>query len=121
MKRSEPEKKEMVVSLLLNISALCYFSFILLGIIVPLGVWIFTKDRYTVADEVGRRLLNFQLCWCLLVFYSFAMMFLIPSFSVDGALVISFLYVVNACFILLNSVRCYLGKEMFYPALRFIK
>ena len=121
MKWSEQEKKEVLIAILLNISALCYFLFIVLGIIVPMAVWIFTKDRYSKVDEVGRRLLNFQICWCLLIFYVFAMMFLLPTFRIDGMLAVQLLYIINVCFIIFNSIRSYLGKEMFYPAVRFIR
>ena len=110
MKRSEQEKKAALIAILLNISALCYFLFILLGVLVPLGVWIFTKDKYSTVDEVGRRILNFQICWCLLIFYVFAMMFLVPTFVGVGMLAVTILYAINVCFIIFNSIRSYLGK-----------
>lgn len=128
MKWSEQEKKEVLLSILLNISALCYFPFILLGIIVPFAVWVFTRDKYRAVDEVGKRLLNFQICWCLLTGYLFAMMFIIPAFhllndnpNAEIIMLIQLLYIINALFIVFNSIRCYLGKEVFYPALRFIR
>lgn len=62
MKRSEQEKKEVLLAVLLNLSALSYYPLIWFWIIVPLILWIFTKDKYSTVNEVGRRLLNFQIC-----------------------------------------------------------
>lgn len=128
MKWSEQEKKEVLILILLNISSLCYFPFILLGIIAPFAVWIFTRDKYSLVDEVGKRLLNFQICWCLLIGYLFAMMFIIPAFhllndnpNAEIIMLIQLLYIINALFVIFNTIRCYLGKEVFYPALRFIR
>ncbi|WP_158798784.1 DUF4870 domain-containing protein [Pedobacter sp. L105] len=128
MNNSKHEKKEVLLAVLLNLSALSYYPLIWLGIIIPLVFWIFTKNKYSTVNEVGRRLLNFQICWCLLILYIFAIMYLIPKFNLKIGnpnaqllLVFEFLYVMNALFIMINSIRCYLGKEVFYPALRFIK
>lgn len=128
MKRSDHEKKDLLLSVLLNLSALSYYPLIWFGIFIPMAFWVFTKDKYNTVNEVGKRLLNFEICWCLLILYIFAMMYLIPKFNLKIGdpnaqlmLVFQLLYIMNACFIIFNSVRCYLGKEVFYPALRFIR
>ncbi|RYD75689.1 MAG: helix-turn-helix domain-containing protein, partial [Sphingobacteriales bacterium] len=47
----------------LNLSALSFLLFPLLGIIVPLVIWVLKREKSTEAD--GKRLLNFQITWCL--------------------------------------------------------
>lgn len=122
-----------------NLSALSYIAFPLLGIIVPLAIWILKKDKISHTNEIGKRLLNFQITWCLMLFLVYAIVFLgviFPiSFNRSGIsfmnfgggvfiilLVASLLYLVNAVFIVINSIRSYRGKSVFYqPAIRFLR
>ncbi|WP_158795527.1 DUF4870 domain-containing protein [Pedobacter sp. L105] len=127
MKWSNQEKKEIWILVLINISALCYFQFVWLGIIVPLAIWIFTRDNYREVNEVGKRLLNFQITWCLLICYLLSMTYVIPTLhlsynnpAMEIITCIQVLYAVNFLFIILNTIRCYMGKQVFYPALRLI-
>ena len=77
------KKKEVLILILLNISALSYLLFMLFGVIIPMVIWIFTRDKYAKIDEVGKKLLNFEITMCLLVGYLFAMMFIIPAFHLS--------------------------------------
>ncbi|TCD01243.1 helix-turn-helix domain-containing protein [Pedobacter psychroterrae] len=122
-----------------NLSALSFIVFPLLGIIVPLAIWILKRDKIKYANEMGKRLLNFQISWCLLIFLIYAFLFLGLIFHVDfslpgigfqgfnGAelllvLLTPILYVVNGAFIVINSIRSYQGKRVFYkPAIRFLR
>ena len=59
-----------------NLSALSFIAFPLLGIIVPLAIWILKRDKIKHANEMGKRLLNFQISWCLLIFLVSALVFM---------------------------------------------
>lgn len=55
----------------LNLSALSFLIFPLLGIIVPLVIWIPQKSRIHGAQQLGRSLLNFQLTWVMVLFLGY--------------------------------------------------
>jgi transcriptional regulator with XRE-family HTH domain len=133
---TETEDKGFLV--FFNISALSFVAFPLLGIIVPLAIWILKKDKISNANEIGKRLLNFQISWCLILFLSYAIFFFsmifhiripLPDISIMNLggielllLMIPVLYLVNIVFIVVNSIRSYNGKRVFYqPAFRFLK
>lgn len=122
----------------LNISALSFIAFPLLGVIIPLAIWMLKKDKVANINEIGKRLLNFQISWCLILFLSYAIFFLsmifhiripLPDISIVNfggiellLLMILILYLINIVFIVVNSIRSYSGKRVFYqPAFRFLK
>ena len=122
-----------------NLSALSFMVFPLLGIIVPLAIWILKKDKIKYANEMGKRLLNFQITWSLLVFLVYAFLFFglifhvdfkLPGFGLEGfggsklmlVMLTPVLYIVNGAFVITNSIRSYQGKRVFYkPAIRFLR
>lgn len=133
---TETEDKGFLV--FFNISALSFVAFPLLGIIVPLAIWILKKDKISNTNEIGKRLLNFQISWCLILFLSYATFFFsmifhiripLPDISIMNfggiellLLMIPVLYLVNIVFVVVNSIRSYNGKRVFYqPAFRFLK
>ena len=133
---TEQEDKGLLV--FLNLSALSFIAFPLLGVIVPLAIWILKKDKITNTKEIGRRLLNFQISWCLILFLSYAIIIFskilhlripLPDISIMNLggmelLILMFpvFYLVNIIFIVVNSIRSYNGKRVFYrPAFRFLK
>ncbi|TCD01266.1 helix-turn-helix domain-containing protein [Pedobacter psychroterrae] len=122
-----------------NLSALSFIAFPLLGIIVPLAIWILKRDKIKYANEMGKRLLNFQISWCLLIFFVYAIIFIGLIFPVafkhpditflnfggkEIALVLltPILYIVNGAFVVINSIRSYQGKRVIYkPVIRFLR
>lgn len=122
-----------------NLSALSFIVFPILGIIVPLAIWILKRDKIKYVSEIGKRLLNFQISWCLLVFFVYAIIFLGLIFPVafkrpdlgflnfgGGEIVFvlltPILYLINGTFVVINSIRSYQGKHVFYkPAIRFLR
>ena len=52
----------------LNLSQLSFIAFPLLGILIPLIIWISKKDKIKDIDQVGKSILNFQISWTLLLF-----------------------------------------------------
>lgn len=53
---------------ILSLSQLGFLAFPLLGIIIPLSIWIFKKDKTKHVDLVGKLILNFQITWTILLF-----------------------------------------------------
>ena len=123
----------------INLSALSFIAFPLLGIIVPLAVWMMKKDRVRSLNDTGKRLLNFQISWCLLLFTGYILFFTmilglwnisLPRTSMFNIgitefmliFIVPFLYLINIILIIINSIRSYKGKKVFYqPAFRFLK
>nr|WP_199083150.1 helix-turn-helix domain-containing protein [Pedobacter sp. ASV19] len=113
----------------LNISALSFIAFPLLGIIIPLAIWILKKDKIRNTNEIGKRLLNFQISWCLILFLGYAFVIFskiveieipFPKISLlnfSGVELLLFmvpvLYLMNGVFIFVNSIRSYNGKTSF--------
>jgi uncharacterized Tic20 family protein/DNA-binding transcriptional regulator YiaG len=112
-----------------NLSALGFFVFPLLGILIPLIMWISKKDKLKDINKTGKEILNFQITWNLLVFltYIFFMgqVFLMHSlirnpFVLVG--IIGFLYVYNFVLIIINTIKIYNGNEIkYYPKIRFLR
>lgn len=53
--------------LLINLSGLFIILNPIMGIIIPLVIWISKKDKILHADETGKKLLNFQISWLLVL------------------------------------------------------
>ena len=124
---------------LMSISALGFLFFPLLGIIIPLTMWILKKDKIKNVNALGKSLLNFQITWALLFFlyyiFFFAirfgwifndfftqidMPFLIGSFLIYLPLLL--LYAYNIIMVVYNTIRIYRGKQFKYtPALRILR
>ena len=57
---------------LINLSALSGILINpILGIIIPLVMWILKRDKVNVVDETGMKLINFQISWTILVYLTF--------------------------------------------------
>jgi uncharacterized Tic20 family protein len=117
----------------MNLSALSFLLFPLLGILVPLILWISKKDKIKDVDRTGKELLNFQITWSMLLFLQYA--FIIMSvffrigffkslgFSMKGLIFYHlFLYAFNIVFVVVNSIRIANGKKVSYkPKIQFLK
>lgn len=110
----------------LNLSALSFLLFPLLGIIVPLVIWVLKREKSTEAD--GKRLLNFQITWCivlifvyiLLIFHALHIGYFLGKASIMITLIA--LYVINFAFILLNIFLSIKNRKAFYqPAIPFLR
>lgn len=132
------EKEDRGFMAFLNVSALSFIVFPLLGLIVPLALWVLKKDKIKNIDSVGKKLLNFQITWCLVIFTWYmlligSMVFAIklPNFGgfagmgsaeIMLLMVPGILYPYNFIFIIINAVRSYnTGKVFYQPAIRFMK
>jgi uncharacterized Tic20 family protein len=123
----------------LNLSALAFLAFPLLGIIIPLALYMLKKDKIKGIDHAGKKILNFQISWCLLVFLAY-ILFIgsvifhlnihIPGISFGGIgslelaiiFVPLFFYSVNIILIVINAIRSYKGRQVVYkPAIPFLR
>tara|TARA_R110002049_G_scaffold60372_1_gene162250 strand:- start:650 stop:1243 length:594 start_codon:yes stop_codon:yes gene_type:complete len=120
---------------IMSLSALGFLFFPLLGIIIPLTMWIFKKDKVKNVNELGKSMLNFQISWTLLLFlyYIFiltgmfggALSEILPNwnfgiFTMFIPLII--LYIFNFTVTIYNTIRVYNKKSFKYrPALRILK
>ncbi|TVZ07912.1 putative Tic20 family protein [Cellulophaga sp. RHA_52] len=120
---------------LMSISALGFLFFPLLGIIIPLTMWIFKKDKVKNVNELGKSMLNFQISWTLLLFlhyifiltrmYVGALSEILPNwnfgiFTMFIPLII--LYIFNFIVTVYNTIRVFNKKSFKYiPALRILR
>jgi transcriptional regulator with XRE-family HTH domain len=112
-----------------NLSALGFFVFPLLGILIPLIMWISKKDKLKDINKTGKEILNFQITWNLLVFMAY--IFFMGGVLLMGSIIrnpfilvgiIGFLYMYNFLFIIINTVRIYNEKEIkYFPKIRFLR
>lgn len=127
---------------LLNWSSLSFIINPLLGIIIPLAMWILKRGTVKSVDDAGKKIVNFQLTWTLSI-YSMIMiatiiiehdfyipgnlsLFLTGISLTDGVdiptLILISLFLFNILSILLNVRRCQKGlKNKYIPAIPFLK
>jgi transcriptional regulator with XRE-family HTH domain len=120
----------------MNLSALSFLFNPVLGVVVPLIVWLFKKDRIKGLNDAARSLLNFQITWALIygaifLFTAYTITYTIervgdvsPSSitTVTRKAAIYYLFqAFNLIMILVNSARAARGKRARYvPAIPFI-
>jgi transcriptional regulator with XRE-family HTH domain len=123
----------------LNLSALSFVLFPILGIVVPLIIWISRKDKIRNANEIAKSILNFQITWNIVFFIGLAsimadLFYETKSVIVEGSSflrhliwpTIMFLFIImylyNVALIIVNSINIYNDRKVFYyPKFRFIK
>lgn len=138
------EDNSLLISL--NLSSLCFLLFPLLGVIVPLIIWVSKKDKVRDLNRQAKRILNFQITWNIVLFIGFMLLVIYMAslnhefFSGNGDVSptifagllkkrlfanLAFLltmYLYNLIFILVNSRRISKNKEVkYFPAIRFLQ
>lgn len=128
---------------LLNLSALAsVFLQPILGIIIPLAMWILKKDKVNLVDNYGKKLISFQITWTLVFYtifiivskgrhipFNFNIFSLLPQllrFRFDVELIyiiiVQLLYFYNIILVLINLKRIKNGKKSsYFPAIPFLK
>jgi transcriptional regulator with XRE-family HTH domain len=117
------------VLLLLNLSQFSFLAFPLLGIILPLVIWVLKKDKVKNVNEVGKAILNFQISWTILLFSLYIFMIIsmfmhleIRISPLQPIMTIGAFYIYNALAILINTLRCHWGYGVYYvPAVKFLR
>lgn len=129
----------------MNLSALSFIIFPLLGFSVPLIVWLSRKERVQESNLLAKRLLNFQLTWSIALFAGLLIYVLILGISFNNlplagdisptqvsaiikskmilfGLYCVFLYLYNLTITLINAQRISKNKTVRYiPAIKFMK
>jgi len=128
--------KDQTYIALIHLSALSFILFPLLGAIVPFILWVIKRNQIQGIEEAGKRILNFQITWCLIVglWYAFiisgALFHVnIPAGNLFGLgtpeliiIMIPLLYLYNVIMIIVNCVLSLKSRHIFYhPALRLLK
>lgn len=113
----------------LNLSALMFLFFPLLGILIPFILWTSKKGKIKNINKLGKDLINFEITWTILLFFIPIVLFTISKIGLikDMTLslffiVIGILYVANLILILINTLRINNEKEVVYsPRFKFLK
>jgi len=114
----------------MSLSALWFLVFPLLGVIIPLTMWIHKKDKIKNVNELGVSMMNFQITWILLLsFYSLIFLFLILMVNNVDALAtflfsipLIFLYTYNVIVVIINAIKISNQKSYRYrPAFSFLR
>ena len=119
----------------LNLSALTFLFFPILGIIVPLIMWVSKKDKIKGINKIAKDVINFQITWSILVFLFPIIILIIRILSnkpKDGetillgpALIIIFLifmYVLNFILTIVNTIRINNEKDAkYFPKIKFLR
>lgn len=132
------EEEDPIMLMFLNVSALSFIAFPLLGVIIPLVLWMSKKDKIKTFNTTGKKLLNFQISWCIAIFSIYIIYFIASTFrlklfpfyisilSLRGnellIALIPVLYVLNLVIIVFNAIRSFKNKAVIYqPAITFLR
>ncbi|GAB5472649.1 MAG: hypothetical protein Mars2KO_07480 [Maribacter sp.] len=120
---------------LLNLSALTFIFFPILGIIVPMIMWVSKKDKIKDINKVAKGVINFQITWSILVFLFPLIILIIRALTnkpkegetilLGPALIIIFLmfmYLLNFIFTIVNTYRIHREKGVkYFPKIKFLR
>lgn len=101
---------------ILNISALGFWLVPFGNVLIPLGLWLYNRHRVAGVMELGKRILNFQITWSIIVYgLAFAMMLsaFAGRFILNPLLIVCFLFLLsflNTVFILINHFKIVRGE-----------
>lgn len=122
-------KEDKIYLTFLNLSALTFLFFPLLGILVPFILWTSRKGKIKNINKLGKDLINFEITWTLLLFFIPLLWFLMAKIGLIDDLdlriifiVIGLMYFINLIFILLNTLRISNENDINYnPKIKFLR
>lgn len=114
---------------IVNLSALTFLFFPILGILVPFILWNSKKGKIKNINRLGKDLINFEITWTMLLFFMPFLLFLLSKTGLIGGLTLSMIigssavmYFINFIFILVNTIRISGEKDAaYYPQIKFLK
>ena len=119
---------------MLNLSAVCFLAFPLLGVVVPLVLWSLKKGAIQNIDTVAKRVINFQISWLLLVVVLWVVLVIFTSRTISTSGVIDVkqitillaggcvMYAVNLIYIIVNAILLTIKRTVVYqPAISFFR
>lgn len=130
------EDKRFLASL--NLSSLSFIIFPILGILVPLIIWISKKDKIKGANNIAKDILNFQITWTMILFAGYIALGIGAGYKmrstgyIDAGIIISrmwlnlifivTMYLYNLIFIIVNTVKINNEKKVrYFPKIGFIR
>ena len=122
----------------LNLSAMGFIFFPILGIVIPLIIWISKKDKIKKLNDLAKNLLNFQITWTIILFVGWIIIIastvfkihytgdispaLMISMNVSTLVFFAIMYLCNLTLIIVNSIRINKGNSVYYnPKIRFLR
>ena len=113
----------------LNLSALTFLFFPMLGILIPFILWTSKKGKIKNINKLGRNLINFEITWTLLLFFIPFLWFLLSKIGLVAHLtlstifiIIGVMYFINFMAIVLNTFRISNDKDAIYnPNITFLR
>ncbi len=132
------KKKDFSYVRALNISALSFLLFPLLGILLPFILWITKKDQINNVDHLGKQIINFQITWNLFLFaglvgYTFWSRYMMSTITEISAstpkifittffLIVGLLYLYNLFVTAINILWARNEKKTwYYPRINLIR
>lgn len=121
-------KEDNNVLTILILSQLSFIAFPILGIIIPLIIWVLQKDKIKGVYEVGKSILNFQASW-VLIFFSLSGIFMLSkilhiNMGISSSIAIPILFLMygyNLLIIVINAFLNWSKKSTFFkPAISFL-
>ncbi len=124
------EDKEFLKAL--NLSALTFLIFPILGILIPSIMWVSKKDKLKGINKIAKDLINFEITWTLLLFVV-PIIFNLGMLASKGVLsmrtiitsslsFILVMYIVNLIFIIINTFKIHNEmKVKYYPKIKFLR
>ncbi len=121
----------------MNLSAITFILFPLLGILVPLIMWISKKDKLKDINKLGKNIINFQITWTIVLFIGLMLNILVLTYKINSTgdisasyfilsqkfnlIFISTMYILNVVIIIYNTYRIQKIKNLFYqPKINFV-
>ncbi|MGF1638384.1 MAG: DUF4870 domain-containing protein [Cyclobacteriaceae bacterium] len=121
----------------MNLSAITFILFPLLGILVPLIMWISKKDKLKDINKLGKNIINFQITWTIVLFIGLMLNILVLTYKINSTgdisasyfilsqkfnlIFISTMYILNVVIIIYNTCRIQKIKNLFYqPKINFV-
>ena len=122
-------KEDKKYLIFLNLSALTFLFFPMLGILVPFILWTSKKDKIKNINKLGKNLINFEITWTILLFLIPFLLFfisktsLLESLSLRSIFIITgSMYFINLILVLLNTLRISNKKNvLYYPQIKFLR
>jgi transcriptional regulator with XRE-family HTH domain len=113
----------------LNLSALTFIFFPLLGILVPFILWTSKKDKIKNLNTLGKDLINFEIIWTMALFLIPLLLFLLTKIGILESLTFGIIftfagimYFINLILISLNTLRVSNGKNVkYYPLIKLLR
>ncbi len=121
----------------MNLSALAFIVFPLLGILVPLIMWVSKKDKLKDINTAGKSIINFEITWTILLATGVILNRVILAQKINSTGIISLgyfetsrnfmliflvgMYVLNSTFVIFNTYRIQNTQALFYqPKINFV-